>query len=309
MKRFVIAGGPCSGKTTLLEELNRRGYAVKPEIARGIIAAEQERAAKDPSYMPVLPWTDLFAFQRIVFERMLVRDQTTEDVCFFDYGQGDTFSFCIEGKVPPPKGALEAAKNAGYTTIFLLDQLPHYQTDGERKEDEQRARRLHAIIHDTYKQLGYPLVKVPLMPVSQRADFVLQMAGLAKIFKPVSMRTAQRGLEMLSLNKETFDSVIKQHQGPIIIDFWASYCGPCKTLEITFEKLAKDYAGRLGFAKLNIEENEGIAQQFDILGLPCLVVFNNGVEIDRYVGNFPEASIRRKIEATLAKITELTKVI
>ena len=106
---------------------------------------------------------------------------------------------------------------------------------------------------------------------------------------------------MFTLTKDNFVDTVKAHKA-MIIDFWSPTCGPCKTLEPLFDKLSKEYDGRLSFAKLNIAENEGTAQQFEIFGLPCLVIFNNGAEIARIEGNYPEASLRRKIDAALAQV-------
>ena len=184
MRKFVISGGPCCGKTTLIEELQRRGYAAAPEIARGIIAAEQQALAQDPSHTPVLPWTNLEEFQRRVFERMLMRDANAAgDVVFFDYGLGDTVAFCIEGDVPIPDGSFEAVEESGYEKVFLLDRLPFYHQDAQRKEDDARARRIHDMICDTYMKFGFDVVVVPVMPVEERVAFVLEKAGLPKVFK------------------------------------------------------------------------------------------------------------------------------
>lgn len=107
---------------------------------------------------------------------------------------------------------------------------------------------------------------------------------------------------MLTLTKETFGPVVKSQKGPFIVDFWATYCGPCKTAALVLDKVEKDYARALTFAKINIEENEGVAQEHSVMGLPCLVVFKDGMEVERFVGNFPEASLRRKIDAVLGKV-------
>ena len=108
---------------------------------------------------------------------------------------------------------------------------------------------------------------------------------------------------MLTLSSDTFDSMLGV-LGPAVVDFWNPDCGPCKTLEPIFERLSSEYSGKLTFAKLNIADNEGIAQRHDIMGLPCLVVFRNGAEVERIVGNFPEASLRRKLDAVLAKVQQ-----
>ena len=105
---------------------------------------------------------------------------------------------------------------------------------------------------------------------------------------------------MLELDSATFEREITK--GPIIIDFWAPWCGPCKTIGPIFEKISSDYAGKLAFAKLNVDDNGALAQEKSVLGIPCLIMFNNGEEIERIVGSFPEASLRKKIDAALAKV-------
>jgi thioredoxin 1 len=66
------------------------------------------------------------------------------------------------------------------------------------------------------------------------------------------------------------------------------------------EKIAPEYQGKLAFAKVNVDQNQGLAEKFDVRGIPCMIIFKNGVERTRIIGAFPEASIRRKIEEALA---------
>lgn len=100
----------------------------------------------------------------------------------------------------------------------------------------------------------------------------------------------------------TADSFKKEIQGPtpIIIDFWASWCGPCKMLAPIFEEVSKEYAPRLRFAKISTEEYPQIAEENDITGIPCLIVFKSGKEVDRIVGFSPKPVLKQKIEMVLA---------
>ena len=99
----------------------------------------------------------------------------------------------------------------------------------------------------------------------------------------------------------TADSFKKEISGqiPIIIDFWASWCGPCKMLAPIFEDVSKDYAGKLRFAKISTEDYPQIAEQHDITGIPCLIVFKNGKEVDRIIGFSPKPALKQKIDMVL----------
>ncbi len=98
------------------------------------------------------------------------------------------------------------------------------------------------------------------------------------------------------------DSFRKEIQGsiPIIIDFWASWCGPCKMLAPIFEEVSKEYVGRLRFAKISTEDFPQIAEEHDITGIPCVIVFKNGKEADRIIGFSPKPILKQKIDAVLA---------
>ncbi|MBU0535912.1 MAG: thioredoxin [Nanoarchaeota archaeon] len=95
------------------------------------------------------------------------------------------------------------------------------------------------------------------------------------------------------INQSNFDQKAK---GKVIIDFFADWCGPCRMLTPLFQELSEEFKGKLGFFKINVDESPDLANRFGVSGIPCLVVIENGKEIDRIVGFHPKASLKQKIE-------------
>jgi thioredoxin 1 len=104
------------------------------------------------------------------------------------------------------------------------------------------------------------------------------------------------------LNSETFRKEVVESKIPVVVDFFASWCGPCNMLAPVFEKVSGDYKGKLKFAKVSTEQYPEIAEQYNVMGIPCLIIFSKGKEADRIVGFNPEAALKQKLDAVLARV-------
>jgi thioredoxin 2 len=91
---------------------------------------------------------------------------------------------------------------------------------------------------------------------------------------------------------------------PVLVDFWAPWCGPCRTVSPAVESAGREHAGRLKVVKLNVDEAPQISERFDIRGIPLLVLFREAAEVDRLVGAVPSASLRQWLEPHLAPAAE-----
>lgn len=104
---------------------------------------------------------------------------------------------------------------------------------------------------------------------------------------------------MLEVSADNFDAEVAQSTIPVVIDFWAEWCSPCKQFSPTFEKVAKQMEGKMKFAKCDIDANQEFAQSNGIMSIPCIVVFKNGKEAGRIVGNQTESSFVQQLKAAL----------
>ncbi|MCX7981471.1 MAG: thioredoxin [Syntrophales bacterium] len=100
------------------------------------------------------------------------------------------------------------------------------------------------------------------------------------------------------LTDETFDKTIELEQKPVLVDFWAPWCGPCRALAPAVEGIAQDYAGRLAVYKINVDENPKTASKLGIRSIPTLVLFNRGMVVDKMVGLVPQ----EQLEAFVRKV-------
>lgn len=107
----------------------------------------------------------------------------------------------------------------------------------------------------------------------------------------------------IHVTKENFEKEVVQSDVPVVVDFWASWCGPCQMMAPVFDELAGDYhtAGTAKLGKLSTEEEPEIAQEHNVRGIPTLAVFYKGKEIDRIVGFAPKDMLKAKIDAAIAK--------
>lgn len=109
---------------------------------------------------------------------------------------------------------------------------------------------------------------------------------------PQPSATAATDGKPAKVTDASFVQDVMQSPVPVITDFWAAWCGPCRMIAPALEKIAQDYAGRVKIAKLNVDENPRTAQQFQVQSIPTLLLVKNGRVVDRLVGALPEGQLR-----------------
>jgi thioredoxin 1 len=104
----------------------------------------------------------------------------------------------------------------------------------------------------------------------------------------------------VAVTEQTFDSEVLKSQVPVLVDFWATWCGPCKMIAPIVEDIAGEYAGKLKVLKLDVDENSGVAAKYNVMSIPTLGIFSKGELIERIVGYMPKEALKKRIEAALA---------
>ncbi len=114
-------------------------------------------------------------------------------------------------------------------------------------------------------------------------------------------KVEQQGV--ITLNSDNFHEFISSH-GNVVVDCWAEWCYPCRVVSPIVEELARQYSGKISFAKLNVDENPDIAAEFGIMGIPTLLVFKNGQLVDSIVGALPKKLLEQRILEALGGVMQ-----
>ncbi len=103
----------------------------------------------------------------------------------------------------------------------------------------------------------------------------------------------------LVINEGNFEQEVLKSDKPVLVDFWAPWCGPCRMLSPVVDELAKEYDGKVKVGKVNTDENMSLSSQFQITSIPCLIIFKNGKPVNKLVGFRPKDDIKQEIDNIL----------
>ena len=121
------------------------------------------------------------------------------------------------------------------------------------------------------------------------------------VLRSLGMKSDQDGTgNVAQVTDSDFESQVLQSSVPVLVDFYADWCGPCKIIAPTMESLSKEYAGKVKFVKINVDNNQETATKYDIMSIPTAMIFQNGNIADTIIGAYPAASYRQHIDRALS---------
>ncbi len=103
----------------------------------------------------------------------------------------------------------------------------------------------------------------------------------------------------LDVTDATFDQEVMKSATPVLVDFWATWCGPCKMIAPILEEVATELDGKLKITKVDVDSNTKIAGKYNIMSIPSLVIFKNGQEVDRVVGAMPKSALVARLQKSI----------
>lgn len=107
------------------------------------------------------------------------------------------------------------------------------------------------------------------------------------------------GSNTIQITDDTFEKEVLQSNIPVLIDFWAEWCGPCRALGPTLEEVAGEYKGKVKIVKMNVDENPETPSQFGVRSIPTVILFKDGKQVQAAVGNMPKAQVVTLIQQAL----------
>lgn len=103
----------------------------------------------------------------------------------------------------------------------------------------------------------------------------------------------------VEVTDDTFDQEVLKSDKPVLVDFWAEWCGPCRMVSPIVEELAEEYDGKAKFAKVDVDENADISMEYNIRSIPSLLLFKDGEVVDQVVGAVPKSQLKKKLDDQL----------
>ncbi|MDI6023478.1 thioredoxin [Leucobacter sp. UT-8R-CII-1-4] len=105
--------------------------------------------------------------------------------------------------------------------------------------------------------------------------------------------------EAINVGEQTFESVVLKSDIPVLVDFWAAWCGPCRMVAPVLDEIAKDHEGKIRIVKVNVDEEPALAAQYRITSIPAMKVFKGGEEVRELIGAMPKQMIEQQLEGIL----------